>query len=1018
VKKYCFVFLLLVFFLLSKLVFAQDGLPRFRHFGLEQGLSTSSVTSICQDKEGKIWVGTHDGLNCAYGTFFKTFYQNRDDSTGLNQSAISDLICDQTGILWIATYGGGINCMDPVSQRFISIPDALKRVPWTQANCIAEDKKGKIYIGFYEGLAIYDPVSGEITTIDKIPGTQKSFSILRIAFDEQDVAFLASPFDGMFALENQKVLVSVPFSDFQREPNGIGFFHHLYTQPKGILACSQSGPLRFWYENKSIRWEKASDLPDQEILAYLRDSKGRRWLPLTRSGFRILNAKGAEIFMDFPYKGHYPGGRINDIFQDRWGGIWLGSAEGLSYTHPQLSKFSSWSFDASSKNEGLKIVWSIFTEDDQNFVLGSESGLYSFNASLFTSKRIPFSDGKREKVVYSLLKTQSNRLLAGTSQGVFEILGEGNQKVAERVFGHIDGVISCLKELPNGDLLVGTYDDRGMYRLDRMGNEIVHFTWNKRAPGNLVNNSLNCMQMSMEGKVWIGTDNGFSLFDPSKNLFDSSIWDLWPVGKKYSSLIYGIVDYEDQLWIGTFGSGIAVFDKQKRTFRYLGIEDGLPNESIYQLASKGDEIWASTNKGLCLINRKTFNIRIFTEGDGLQSNEFNHFASFQNPKTGRIYFGGLSGFDEVSKFSKPENVNLPRVVLSSARLITTDRQVDLPITGTGWKLDYQEQNLEIEFAAVNYLMPEKNQFAYILSGSTVREKNRIPLGEKNKITLVNLEPGEYSLQIFAANNEGLWSIKPFEIPFSIKPPIWKTGWFRFLVVLLVLVSAFLIFRLYLKAKLKDQTLTFERKEAVRHERNRISTEMHDDLGSGLTSIKMLSELLRLRTGKEPVPELQKIANRSDELVESLNTIVWALNDRNDQMEPMVAYFRAFASSQFEERQMDLTLNIDVSSKATEIEIQGEVRRNIFLILKESIHNVFKHSGADSAEIRIHANESGFDLWISDNGKGMDPGIETIGNGLKNMKARALNLGGTIEFESENGFQTHFHLPLYNERVIG
>ncbi|HPI11157.1 MAG TPA: histidine kinase, partial [Catalimonadaceae bacterium] len=202
-------------------------------------------------------------------------------------------------------------------------------------------------------------------------------------------------------------------------------------------------------------------------------------------------------------------------------------------------------------------------------------------------------------------------------------------------------------------------------------------------------------------------------------------------------------------------------------------------------------------------------------------------------------------------------------------------------------------------------------------------------------------------------------------------------------------------------------------------RNRISAEMHDDLGSGLTSIKMLSELLKLRTGQQTPPELQKIAIRSDELVESLNTIVWALNDRNDQLEPVVAYLRSYVKAQFEERQVNLKMEATVSPHLAGIEIHGELRRNIFLIVKESVHNIFKHSGADMATVRILADNDSLDIWLEDNGKGMTKEEhEIFGNGLKNMKERALAVGGTITFTSETGFRTHFQLPLYNVRVIG
>ena len=1016
IPKFLIAFLLLFFELQ-----AQERMPRFRNFGNREGLSTSSVTKICQDKEGKIWIGTHDGLNCFYGTHFRNFYQDRKKESGLKQSAISDLLCDRKGKLWIATYGGGISLMDPVSQEFLPIPEPLRKIPWIQTNSIAEDSEGKIWIGFYEGLLIYNPSDGSIKQWETIPGSNSTLQATRINFDSQGNAFVATPFQGIHCISKsgKTWLASFPFEVFGKSPSGLSFFYQLYPSREGILACTQSGFLNFKLENGKIVKEKRQ-IETGECFAWLKDANGREWFADAGKSLRIVNKNGLEIPLRLDYQGNLPDERITDIFQDRWGGIWTGGTSGLSYSHPQLSKFNSYSFNAGKNDSDIKIIWSVFTANDQDFLVGSETGLFQFQNNNYHFIPVQFegnASGTRT-IVYSFCQLKNGRILAGTGEGVFEIHNfPGAKPYAKKVFPNVQGLISAITELADEKILFGTYDERGIYLTDNQGRLLNKFENKPKDPNSLISNSANCFLEGVDGRLWIGTDGGVGIFDPLKLSFDNSLWDIWPDKAKNSPLIYSIVEFDNQVWFATFGSGILVLDKQKRTFKQIGLAEGLPNESVYRLEKQGDMVWASTNRGLCQLDRKSFAIKVFTEGDGLQSDEFNHFSSFSNPNSGKIYFGGLLGFDEVSSYLKPENFNTPRIVLSAARVSSADSSRSLSLNTGNWLFEHDEQNLEIEFAALNYLMPEKNVFAYELTGAG---EKRIPLGSKNKITLVNLQPGTYVLRIFGSNNESTWSKQALQIGFTVKPPFWGTWWFRLLTGLLVLSIIILIFNLYLKERLREQTLDFEKKAAVRKERSRISAEMHDDLGSGLTSIKMLSELLNIRKGNMSGLELQKIAQRSDEMVESLNTIVWALNDRNDRLEHVIAYLRSYTSSAFEDSNIALDLEVNTENAIRGLEIHGEMRRNIFLILKESINNIFKHSGASRAIIRINAASTGLSMEIIDNGKGIDPDkLSSTGNGLRNLQTRATNLGGKISFENNiaGGLNVFFNMPDYNESAI-
>ncbi len=990
---------------------ASADLPRFRNFGLASGLSTSSVTRICQDQEGKIWVATHDGLNCFYGSFFKTYYQSSDSGSGLNQSAISDILCDKKGILWIASYGGGLNWMDPISQTFLPLPAVLAKLPWKQINCLAQDPEGRIWMGYYEGLAVFDPATGTLQTLRNLTEKKEEFPVSKIAFDGNGLAWIATPFQGiqLFKRKSLTHLGGLSFSDFGTEKKGIGFFHQLYDRGNAILACTQTGLFLLEWDGEKVVKSRPGGFPDGEFLASHRDALGRNWLALSGSGFRLWTESGQEVPVQLPYIQSFQGGRIIDFFQDKWGGIWLAGSDGLSYTHPQLGKFSSWTFGNGMPTMPLKIVWSLFTQNDRDFLLGTETGLYRYSTINYAFKALLHPELGTPLLSYCFLQTRNGRILTGTSQGVFEIKGD----LVLPIWKSVSGFISSVFELPDGTFIVATYDERGVFQVTADGQIKTHYQ-HQEGKEFMPNNSINILRSSTEKGVWMGTDLGFTHFDPIEKRFDNSLWDWLKTGRKISPLIYDLLDMPDQLWVATYGSGIWIIDKQRRTVKKLGISEGLPNESVYRMERQGQQVWASTNKGLIRISIRDLSFRVFTEGDGLQSNEFNHFASFSNPQSGRIYFGGIKGFDEASRYLEPINVNPPRMVLSAARLISNSGEKALSLNSSNWEFGYQDHNLELEFAALNYLMPEKNKYFYELQSTRT---DRISLGEKNKITLINLQPGEYTLRIFGTNNEGVVTRKPLVLNFLIRPPFWQTWTFRLFVLAVVLGLLFWIFRLYLKARLREQILAFERMEAVRKERNRISAEMHDDLGSGLTSIKMLSELVRIKAGHQPFAELGKISDRSEELVENLNTIVWALNDRNDRLEHMVAYFRSWIRNRFEEFPGNLALEVSVEPGLAQVEIPGESRRHLFLMVKETVHNIFKHSGATEVRIRIEAKSKFLEMEFSDNGAGKSEKSISGGNGLRNMEIRAKALQGTIRFSTNPGFQTWIRIPIYNERGI-
>jgi signal transduction histidine kinase len=256
----------------------------------------------------------------------------------------------------------------------------------------------------------------------------------------------------------------------------------------------------------------------------------------------------------------------------------------------------------------------------------------------------------------------------------------------------------------------------------------------------------------------------------------------------------------------------------------------------------------------------------------------------------------------------------------------------------------------------------------------------------------------------------VWNDHPSEINIYIAPPWWQTWWFRLLLGLAGILLLGLGIREYTQRKLRKQKTEFEKLRAIEQERIRIARDMHDDLGSGLSTIRLLSEVAKQKLGDEKPPEeIDKIVNSSSELTEKMSEIVWALNSQNDTLESLIAYIRAYAMKYFDEIQLDC--KVSMPEKIPSVNLSGEQRRNIFLCVKESLHNIVKHSGATQIEIRFLLNGN-FKIEIHDNGQGIDlDHLRQFGNGLKNMQSRMEIIGGSFAMKNEQGTTCAFTVPL-------
>jgi signal transduction histidine kinase len=319
-----------------------------------------------------------------------------------------------------------------------------------------------------------------------------------------------------------------------------------------------------------------------------------------------------------------------------------------------------------------------------------------------------------------------------------------------------------------------------------------------------------------------------------------------------------------------------------------------------------------------------------------------------------------------------------------------------------------EDNLQIRFIALDINNGKNIEYSYLLSNT---DKDWHFAGNNPTAAYANLKSGNYTFRIKVRHKGDIeWKEMKEPLRFTIATPWQKTWWFKLLLMAAVALLVWYLITSYYARKLQQQKAEMEKQKAVEQERTRISTDMHDDFGASLSRIKFLSEKLQLYNPDNPAEktDLEKISQYSDEMAEKMNEIVWALNQRYDSLGDLVSFCRSYASEYLQDKNIKLRFT---AGEVSEKKIQGEIRRNIFLVIKETLHNIVKHAQATEVAISFNHTQQ-LEVMIHDNGRGIDmENIRPFANGLENMKKRIADINGHIQIENKEGTRIRIEVPI-------
>lgn len=1038
----------------------------FQKLTIDNGLSQNTVLSIMQDKKGFMWFGTQDGLNRFDGYEFRVFRNDPSDKNTLSNNYVWDVFQDSEGIIWIATFGGGLNFFDPLTEKFgkyAAVPGDNNSLSSNRLFAIAEYPLGVIWAGSNDGL----------NRLEKSTGTINSFFNRHERNDELTGYFIGSVVsseDGniWFAGDSSLTRFNTKDNSFVQltaSPYGSGIdysgaYNLSYLNKKLFFTCNQGVVSIDLLKNKDTLLLKIADLhfnsPITSFTSFLPDSEFHFWIGTTEglvfvdilTGKKELYSHKADNPKSISYN------LLVSLYRSSDKVLWAGTRMGLNAVYKTDPGFKSPVFNPDSENRRQQSTLSII--EDQNGVIweGTSGGINLFERrnGVLTKLNVTIGNaGDNELYILSLKALKNGSILAGTRRkGLFEIKLSQNSTRYKAVISKVNlpGIdtenlsVHSIFQTRDGRIWLGT-GGAGLIIYEQ-GNKIAKQYY--RGEKNKVPSHSYIFSILEDsfGNIWLGTaSGGLNLFDEVSGRFLYLQHDPSNEFSLSNNLVLSLFeDDKGSLWAGT-SAGLNKFtldlkenimshfsvdsgQKHDSLFIKYGIKNGFPNEVIYGIIQdENSEFWLSTNKGLvCFSNAAGTVIKSYDVSDGLLNNEYNQNAYFRS-LTGEIFFGGSGGVNYFSPNELYPNLKGPQVEITGFRLYN-ERNEGLSIGKYGFilpgsisylnelELEYFHKVLTFEFAALGYQNPEKNTYKYMLEGF---DNDWVNAGNTRTATYTNLDAGEYTFRVIAANNDGVWNENGTSIILRVGPAPWLSWYAYTFYVLCFLFAGYGFIRYRVKAATRELVVKSRIEKAKTEERERFrkeaSGDFHDEAGSKLTKINLYAELAKMNSGKDETVEeyLQKIEQNSKELSSGMRDFIWAMDPEKDTLFDTIMRLKDFGDDLFKARGINFTVS-KVERRLSEIPFPMDARRAVTLIFKEAMNNCFKHASAKNVELSVNLSENIIEIILKDDGKGLSTS-ENIsaernavkGYGLKNMKTRSDKCKAELSITGSEGHGT-------------
>lgn len=807
--------LLLLFIGAGRTATAQHEPPRFTAITSMDGLSSNTVTAVLKDRYGLLWFATDDGLNKFDGTGFTVYRHQKKDSTSLKSNDVSALYEDRAGRIWVGTIIGSLHLYDRRKDSFIRVKT------YHSINSVCEDAQGKIWVGTTQGLIIVDPATLHIKTFTNIPDTPVQVAgkhIHRIFRDRRQQMWVGTG-NGLFKfLGKQNRFIPVDYRGAQSYPSGSEFITAIGEDSSGNMWIGTQNGLFVPGDGarpmQHFRYEPGNgqSISNNMIFAIGVQSRNEVWIG-TDGGLNIIDTRTGRVTH------HAPDPRrpfsitnksIRSILPDPAGITWLGTYKGgVNKYDRNLTLFGLKRCDPYDPY-GLSapFVTSFAEHPDGRIFVGTDDGgvnLYDRKTNLFRKYPIHAQNKAASSglAVLSLKMTAPDVLWIGTFQdGLFRLnpaTGRYEQFTQGPEAGSLgNNNIFSLTQDKNGKLWIGTNGGGVNVFHPETGHFERLFDPGVSLPNRIIplNAYIRDIVQDRHGKMWIASHGtGIAVYDPEKRV--STLLDRDQAALPSNNVLSLLEDSRGNIWAGTGGEGLALFDPKTRKFRTFGVDEGLSSGMINKVLEDAQgRIWVSTNEGISFFDIHKKKFTNYTAYNGLQNSTFALGAGLR-ASDNMLFFGGIAGFNYIDTRGLKMNQGYTPVILRELkvgnRTITSadSGMIDADISvARSIRLDYK-QNFSIGFGALNYTNPEQTAYRYRLVGL---QNEWQQAGNATSASYTNLSPGEYRFEVQASSDGSDWSSTPASVTVLVKPPFYLTIYAYIFYVLAPIAVVFLMRR--------------------------------------------------------------------------------------------------------------------------------------------------------------------------------------------------------------------------------
>ena len=895
-----------IFLFFPVIISAQGGNPKFRHITLEDGLSNSLITCIYQDSLGFIWIGTENGLHKYDGYKLQVFRHIPGDTSSLTNHSVTSIVEDQMRNLWVSTKFG-LNRLDLETEQIQQIIQLDPTPNTSKVNFLGEilfdpfDRT--LWIISEDGLLKF-PIPDNDVDLSKItsfhfPGAD-SLSVRSLLIDTGGDLWIGTTiglvkYDRNQSNQNKFEFVQTDnkYDVFDMEEDAFGYIW--FSIKEGINNIHKDS---LGIRPQKVNLSHIGDFKNHSKITLFKDRSNKVW---AGTNFGLLELKSSnEVVLKYQKDKSNPYSLLSHQFgglcQDQADMLWIGTHSGINLLSAEDQGINHYRLPyTSEQGDEVFFVRSLLEDYAGATWIGTQNaGLFQLEEGQ-TNPR-PFelqqydlegNDVKFNGFIAAIVEDKTENIWLGTLANGLIKINRKEKKVRRISFPSELKIqkdeIGALCRDQSGGVWIGTPS-----HLIQFNARTQSFHPYQYAPQNEIN--IRTITQDSAGIIWIGTlEHGLFKFDPNsdesrkKGLISIPIPGPDTINNGYKVINQILVDDDEMLWIATYGSGLVKMDTQRDRFYFFNSANTeLPDDIIYGiLKDKQGHIWLSSNKGISSFFPKDSSVWTLDYRDGLQSNEFNSGACHQ-AANGKMYFGGINGYNTFYPNQVKKSRFIPPIVFTDFLIDNKSVQPgeDAPLKRhisytDAIVLNYRQSNISFEVAALDYYIPEKNQFAYMLEGY---DEDWIYISNRRFFNYTNLKPGTYTLRVKGSNHDGVWNEGGTRLQIIICPPWFWNALSKTIYTLVLLGIFYLFYRFQLIRQLAKKEVELAKKEAVRlkeldEARTKFYTKITHEFRTPLTIISGMADQINEHPEKDTEEATEMIQRNSNELLYLVNELL-------------------------------------------------------------------------------------------------------------------------------------------------